>query len=189
MIVPAGNLGNACAAFVARRMGAPIGEIPLATNANDVLPRYFNGGDYAPQPAQATLADAMDVGAPSNFERLRWWHDDDLALRDAFSAVAVTDDTIRDTIRAAPQRHGIVPCPHTATGLHVLEALRAQGDTRAWAVVATAHPAKFDKIVEPLVGHAITPPPSLAESLARIRGTHGGRICGLACEIARDCMT
>ncbi|MDQ3056543.1 MAG: threonine synthase [Pseudomonadota bacterium] len=167
VIVPTGNLGNACAALVARRMGAPIGEIRLATNANDVLPRYFNGGDYAPQPGKATLANAMDVGAPSNFERLRWWHRDDTALRDAFTATSVDDNTIRDTILAAPQRHGIVPCPHTATGLHELERLRAQGDTRPWAVVATAHAAKFDSIVEPLVGHAITPPPALAESLAR----------------------
>ncbi len=166
-IVPTGNLGNACAAFVARRMGAPIGEVRLATNANDVLPRFFDGGDYTPQPGRATLANAMDVGAPSNFERLRWWHHDDATLRDAFIATAVDDATIRDAIRAAPQRHGIAPCPQTATGLHVLECLRAQGDTRPWAVVATAHAAKFESIVEPLVGHAVTPPPALAESLAR----------------------
>lgn len=166
-IVPTGNLGNACAAFVAKRMGLPIGEIRLATNANDVLPRYFNGGNYAPQPTRSTLANAMDVGAPSNFERLRWWHHDDAALRAAFVAEAVDDDTIRDTIRTAPQRHGVVPCPHTATGLHQLEHLRAQGDTRPWAVVATAHAAKFESIVESLVGHAVTPPPALAASLDR----------------------
>jgi threonine synthase len=166
-IVPTGNLGNACAAFVAKRMGLPIGEIRLATNANDTLPRYFAGADYAAQPTRATLANAMDVGAPSNFERLRHWHRDDAQLRAAIQADDVDDATIVDTIRAAPQRHGVVPCPHTATGLHVLETLRAQGDERPWAVVATAHPAKFDSIVEPLIGHAVQPPPALAESLAR----------------------
>ncbi len=166
-IVPTGNLGNACAAFVARRMGVPIGEIRLATNANDVLPKFFAGADYAPQPGQATLANAMDVGAPSNFERLRHWHDDDAALRAAFIAQSVGDDSIRDTIARAPQRHGIIPCPHTATGLRLLEDLRANGDTRPWAVVATAHPAKFEGTVEPLVGHVVAPPPALAESLAR----------------------
>jgi threonine synthase len=165
--VPTGNLGNACAAFVAKRMGLPIGEIRLATNANDTLPRYFAGADYAAQPTRATLANAMDVGAPNNFERLRHWHRDDAQLRAAIRADGVDDATIVDTIRAAPQRHGIVPCPHTATGLHVLETLRAQGDERPWAVVATAHPAKFDSIVEPLIGHAVQPPPALAESLAR----------------------
>lgn len=167
LIVPTGNLGNAAAAFVAKRMGLPIGEIVLASNANDVLPRYFAGGDYAPEATKATLANAMDVGAPSNFERLRYWHDSDASLRTAVSAHAVDDATIRATIAAAPERHGIVPCPHTACGLHVLETLRAQGDARPWTVVATAHPAKFDGIVEPLVGHPVALPPSLAACLAR----------------------
>ena len=166
-IVPTGNLGNACAAILARRMGLPIGEVRLATNANDVLPRYFDGAGYAPRPTRATLANAMDVGAPSNFERLRHWHDSDEALRAATSAESIDDATIRETIREARARHGIVPCPHTATGLRVLETLRTGGDTRPWAVVATAHPAKFDTIVEPLVGHDVDPPRALAESLAR----------------------
>lgn len=167
LIVPTGNLGNAAAAFVAKRMGLPIGDIVLATNANDVLPRYFSGGDYAPEATKATLANAMDVGAPSNFERLRHWHSDDASLRAALSAHAVDDATIRATIAAAPERHGIVPCPHTACGLHVLETMRTQGDTRPWTVVATAHPAKFDSIVEPLVGHPVALPPALAACLAR----------------------
>lgn len=167
LIVPTGNLGNAAAALLAKRMGFPIGDLVLATNANDVLPRFFAGGDYAPEATKATLANAMDVGAPSNFERLRHWHADDAALRAAVSAHTIDDATIRTTIAIAPERHGIVPCPHTACGLHVLEALRAQGDTRPWAVVATAHPAKFDSIVEPLVGHAVAVPPALAECLAQ----------------------
>lgn len=167
VIVPTGNLGNACAAYVAKQMGLPIGEIRLATNANDTLPRFFAGAEYAPQPTRSTLANAMDVGAPSNFERLRHWYGDDAALRAGFVAEAVDDAVIRDTIRQAPARHGVVPCPHTATGLHLLERLRAAGDERPWAVVATAHPAKFDSIVEPLVGHAIEPPPVLAECLAK----------------------
>ena len=167
LIVPTGNLGNASAAFVARTMGAQVGEIRLACNANDTLPRFFAGAGYAARPTRATLANAMDVGAPSNFERLRHWHADDAALRAAFVATSVDDATIRETIRAAPLRHGIVPCPHTATALHVLQSLRAAGDTRPWAVVATAHPAKFESIVEPLVGHAVQPPPALAECLAR----------------------
>lgn len=167
LIVPTGNLGNAAAAFVAKRMGLPIGQIVLATNANDVLPRYFTGGDYAPESTKATIANAMDVGAPSNFERLRYWHGDNAALRSAMSAHAVDDATIRATIATAPERHGIVPCPHTACGLHVLETLRLQGDTRPWTVVATAHPAKFDSIVEPLIGHTVELPPALAACLAR----------------------
>ncbi|BDU18002.1 threonine synthase [Lysobacter auxotrophicus] len=167
LIVPTGNLGNACAAFLARRMGLPVGDLVLACNANDVLPRYFAGAVYEPRETKATLANAMDVGAPSNFERLRFWHASDDALRASLRAFTVDDATITQVVRDAPARHGIVADPHTAAGLHVLEGLRAAGDTRRWAVVATAHPAKFDTIVEPLVGHAIDVPPALAQCLSR----------------------
>jgi threonine synthase len=166
-IIPTGNLGNALACWLARRMGLPIGDIVLASNANDVLPRYFAGAGYAPRSSVATLANAMDVGAPSNFERLRWWHRDDAELRTAMRAFSVDDEAIRETIRESPLRHGMVPCPHTAVGLRVLERLRDAADTKPWAVVATAHPAKFDSIVEPLVGHAVAPPSALAAWLAR----------------------
>jgi len=167
LIVPTGNLGNACAAFLARRMGLPIGEIVLACNANDVLPRFFDGQPYEPRATKATLANAMDVGAPSNFERLRHWHASDEDLRGALRAFTVDDATITDAVHDAPSRHGIVADPHTAAGLHVLERLRSQGDARSWAVVATAHPAKFDTIVEPLVGHEVPVPPQLAQCLSR----------------------
>ena len=167
VVIPTGNLGNACAALLAQRMGAPIGGLHLACNANDTLPRFLAGADYAPQVTRATLANAMDVGAPSNIERLRHWFADDATLRATLQATAVDDATIRATIAAAPARHGIVACPHTATALHVLETLRASGDTRDWAVVATAHPAKFDTVVESLVGHAVEVPDALAACLAR----------------------
>lgn len=166
LIIPTGNLGNACAALVAQRMGAPIARIVLATNANAALPRWLGGADWAPLATVATLANAMDVGAPSNIERLRHWFADDDDARAAIRAIAVDDPAIAATIAAAPVRHGVVPCPHTACGLHVLETLRAEGDTGDWAVVATAHPAKFETIVEPLVGHVVEPPPALAASLA-----------------------
>lgn len=166
LVVPTGNLGNACAALVAQRMGAPIARIVLATNANAALPRWLGGADWAPLPTVATLANAMDVGAPSNIERLRHWFAGDDDARAAIRAIPVDDATIAATIAAAPARHGVVPCPHTACGLHALETLRAEGDTGDWAVAATAHPAKFETIVEPLVGHTVAPPPALAASLA-----------------------
>ena len=167
LVIPTGNLGNACAAVMARRMGLPIGDIVLATNANDTLPRFFAGAGYATQPSVPTLANAMDVGAPSNFERLRAWHADDAELRASLTAHAVDDVTILDTIRRAPAHHGVVPCPHTATALHVLEAIRARGDTRPWAACATAHPAKFADIVEPAIGAPVPVPPALATMDAR----------------------
>ena len=166
-VIPTGNLGNATACWLARRMGLPIGDIALACNANDVLPRYFEGGDYAPGEARATLANAMDVGAPSNFERLRYWHGSDAALRHAMRAVSVDDAAIRASIAATARRTGYAACPHTATALDVLGRLRDAGDTRRWTVVATAHPAKFESVVEPCLGHAIPAPPALAACLAR----------------------
>jgi threonine synthase len=162
-VVPTGNLGNALAAVFARACGVPIGRIALATNANRTLPDFFAGGDYEPRASIATLANAMDVGAPSNFERLRWLYPDDRALRDEFRVTRVDDETIRATIVEAWQRYGLAICPHTATALHARKSL-GEG---AWAVVATAHPAKFETIVEPLLGTRVEAPPALAALLAK----------------------
>lgn len=166
-VIPTGNLGNAVAAIMARALGAPLGRIVLATNANDVLPRYFAGDEYQPGPSVATLANAMDVGAPSNFERLLWLYADDAgALRPAFDAVSVDDGQIRRIIGERYRAHGEVLCPHTATAAKVLDDLRRAGMAGDWAVAATAHPAKFEGVVEPLVG-AVALPASLAALLQR----------------------
>ena len=165
-IVPTGNLGNAFAAILARACGLPIGDILLATNANRTLPDFFAGAAYAPRASVATLANAMDVGAPSNFERLHWLWPHDADLRRAVTAEAVDDAMIRATLRAHAER-GLVVCPHTATALHVLERRRAAGDRSDAIVVATAHPAKFETIIEPLLGHPIETPPALVALLAR----------------------
>jgi threonine synthase len=166
-VVPTGNLGNAVAGILARTCGLPIGHIALATNANHALPDFFCGADYTPRASIATLANAMDVGAPSNFERLRWLYPDEAKLRDEFEAHAVDDSAIRATIRDWHACHGDVFCPHTATAISVLEKLRERGQTGPWAAVATAHPAKFDSIVEPLIGAPVPMPPALADLLAR----------------------
>lgn len=166
-VVPTGNLGNALACFLARRMGLPIGGLVLANNANDVLAKFFAGADYAPRDSLATLANAMDVGAPNNFERLQWLEPDADALRAQLSAESVDDDAIRATIVAAFQRHGETICPHTACAVRVLQHLRARGASGDWAVVATAHPAKFPEVVEPLIGGEVALPPALAAMLDR----------------------
>ncbi len=166
-VIPTGNLGNALACVLARKMGLPIGKIVLATNANDVLPRFFSGGNYIPQTSQPTLANAMDVGAPSNFERLRWLYGDDTLLRRELSAYPVSDTAIREVLKARVLHSGSPPCPHTATALRILSQLRKHGDTQDYAVVATAHAAKFSEVIEPLVGHAIDTPLSLQKLLSQ----------------------
>lgn len=167
-IVPSGNLGNAVAALIARAMGLPIGEVVLATNANPTLSEFFDGAPYRGRDAIPTLANAMDVGAPSNVERLFWLAGgDEAAARGLIRVQRIDDARIRATVAAAEARHGIAPCPHTACGLAVLEDLRAAGDTRDWAVAATAHASKFLDVVGPLLSRAPSVPPAFAALLAQ----------------------
>ncbi len=167
LAIPTGNLGNALAAIWTRALGLPIGDIALATNANRVLDEFLQRGDYVPRPAIATLANAMDVGAPSNLERLRHLHPEMAELRHAVSVAAFDDAVLRAVMTAAPRRYGLVVCPHTAAAIALVEQRRARGDRRPWTAVATAHPAKFDSIVEPCIGRVVPVPAALAELLAR----------------------
>ena len=164
-VVPTGNLGNAFACLLARGAGLPIGDVLLASNANRVIPDFFSSGAYQPRPSLATLANAMDVGDPGNMERLRWLHPE--PARAGISAESVDDATISACITQGERRYGATFCPHTACAVAALERRRHAGDARAWAIVATAHPAKFEQTVEPLVGHAVPAPPALAAMLAR----------------------
>jgi threonine synthase len=167
-IVPTGNLGNAFACVWARRVGLPIDRIVLATNANATIPDFLATGQWLPRPSVPTLASAMDVGNPSNMERLRDLCGDIGTLREEVSAVPVSDAEIRSTIVDEFRRNGLAWCPHTATGLRVYRELPEQERTqRDWAVVATAHASKFDTIVEPLLGIRIQPPDELMALLAR----------------------
>jgi threonine synthase len=166
-VIPTGNLGNGFACVWARRLGLPIDRIVLATNANTPIEDYLATGQWLPRPSIQTLASAMDVGNPSNMERLRQLCGDITSLREEVSAMAVSDAEIRSSLRDEFSRHGIAWCPHTATGLHVYRHLsEAERRQRHWAVVATAHAAKFDTIVEPLLGCDIVPPTELAALLA-----------------------
>jgi threonine synthase len=167
-IVPSGNLGNSVAALIARAMGLPIGEVVLATNANPTLSEFFDGEPYRGRDAIPTLANAMDVGAPSNVERLFWLAGgDEAAARGLIRVQRIDDARIRATVAAAEARHGIAPCPHTACGLAVLEDLRAAGDTRDWAVAATAHASKFLDVVGPLLSSTPAVPAAFAALLAK----------------------
>jgi len=167
-VIPSGNLGNATACLWARRLGAPIGDVVLAHNANRAVPDYLEQGVYRPRPSVATLASAMDVGAPSNLERLTALYPDAGGLGRALAAVSIDDAAIRARIRADHARYGRIWCPHTATAAEAyarLPAGRRRG--RHWVLVATAHPAKFREIVEPLIGAAIAVPENLARLYER----------------------
>lgn len=167
VIVPTGNLGNGLAAVMARAMGLPIGDIILATNANRTIADYLKEGEYRPRPSIPTLASAMDVGDPSNMERLRNLFGEADRLRGTVEARVVEDDIIREQIRRDHERYGLIECPHTATAMHVWETLPAdRREGRHWIAVATAHAAKFPEVVEPLIGTGVPVPDALADLLA-----------------------
>jgi threonine synthase len=167
-IVPSGNLGNALACLWARQVGMPIGKVVLAHNANRTVPDFLASGEWRPRASIATLASAMDVGDPSNMERLRALHPGLEELRAGVRAVSVTDDEIRERIRAGYRQFGQIWCPHTATAAEAWERLPepVRRESR-WLLVATAHPAKFREIVEPLVGRTVPVPETLAKLFAR----------------------
>ena len=164
-IVPSGNLGNAAACLLARDMGLPIGDIVLATNANRTIVDYLDRGEWRPRAAVATPASAMDVGDPSNMERLRFWAGDLEGLRHRVTAHAVEDEEIRHRIREDAATLGRVWCPHSATAAEVYQRLARTRAGEHWVIVATAHPAKFDEIVEPLIGRTLPIPPNLERLL------------------------
>jgi threonine synthase len=163
-IVPTGNVGNATAGLWARRSGLPVREVVTATNANTALTDFAAGGDWrSGTPTVATLATAMDVGRPSNLERLVHLAGGEDQARRALITHVVSDAEIRDEIRRGEADWGETWDPHTATAAAVRRRMPG-GD---WIILATAHPAKFETVVEPLVGHPVPVPPELAALLDR----------------------
>jgi threonine synthase len=162
-VVPTGNLGNALAALWARRIGMPVREVVLATNANPAVTAFAGGAPWAAHPTVATLATAMDVGSPSNMERVLHLFGGEDACRPALRAFSVDDDEIRRVIREGLEAWGEVWDPHTAVAVAVRERLEGTD----WIVVSTAHPAKFEGIVEPLIGRTVPVPPELQALLDR----------------------
>lgn len=139
--VPSGNFGNLCAGLMAWKLGLEVHAFVAATNANDTVPEYFETGAYRPRESVATMSNAMDVGAPSNWERIDALFEHDLdAMRAMVRAGRVTDDETADELRRMDSA-GYVACPHTAVGHRVLRLYLQPGETGLF--LATAHPSKF----------------------------------------------
>ena len=167
-IIPSGNLGNSLACVWAKQMGLPIGSIELALNANRGVVDFLKTGVFHSHPSIATLANAMDVSVPSNLERMRNLKPDVADLNRVVHAETVSDDEIRNEIRISELEWGQVMCPHTAVAAVVRKRIEKSSLAKnTWVLVATAHPAKFESIVEPLVHHAVAVPYSLAQILAK----------------------
>jgi threonine synthase len=177
---PSGNFGNLTAGLIASRAGLPIERFVAATNVNDVVPEYLASGRFAPRASVQTLANAMDVGNPSNFERMRWLYHDDLdAMRRDIVGCRHTDDEVKATIRRVHDERGYVLDPHSAIAYMGITGYLGQSDGKGGAgqpaddrigiFLATAHPAKFGEVVEPVLGRTIDVPVQLADVISRPR--------------------
>ena len=159
--VPSGNFGNLCAALVAKRMGLPVKRFIAANNANSVFYEFLQTGRYMPRPSLATIANAMDVGDPSNFARIWDLYGHDVrAVRSDISGATYKDSEIAWTIKDCYERTGYLLDPHGACGYRALKEGLRPGETGFFC--ETAHPAKFKDTVEKIIGEPVAVPDRLA---------------------------
>ena len=160
--VPSGNFGNICAGIFAHEMGLPIKRFIAANNANDIFYKYLQSGKYEPKPSKQTLANAMDVGDPSNFARIYdlfgGCHEKITSL---ISGATYTDDMIKATMQTCHKETGYVLDPHGACGYRALKEGLKNGETGVF--LETAHPAKFKEKVDDILHIDIKIPSRLAE--------------------------
>ncbi|MBK0384277.1 threonine synthase [Pedobacter sp. SD-b] len=160
---PSGNFGNIAAGMMAHKMGLPITRFIAATNSNDIVPEYLETGIYTARPSVQTLANAMDVGNPSNFVRILDMFDHDLGkLKTKLSGYAYTDEEIRSAINYVYKTNTYLVCPHTATGCLAVASDKLihtdiEVDETAYIVLATAHPCKFPDVFDELRIHIDEP--------------------------------
>lgn len=158
--VPSGNLGNLTAGLFAKRMGLPIKRFIAANNRNDVFFNYLKTGEYHPKPSIQTIANAMDVGDPSNFDRILDLYDNNhTAIANDISGYTFSDEQIEEAMRTVYEKAGYLLDPHGACGYLALKASRQDNENGVF--LATAHPAKFKATVENCIGKTIEIPDGL----------------------------
>ena len=147
-VVPSGNFGNLTAGLMAEKMGMPVSAFVAATNRNDVVPEYLLGSEFLPRTSVQTISNAMDVGNPSNFDRIRALFDgDDEAIRQHIKGYSFSDeDDKKNDSKTVYDEYNYVADPHTAVGLLAAERIRKDfNDSAPQIVLSTAHPSKFSR--------------------------------------------
>ena len=166
--VPSGNFGNITAGLFGKRMGLPITRFIAANNRNDIFYQYLQTGQYNPRPSIATIANAMDVGDPSNFARvLALYENNHAAICQDISGATYTDEQIADEIRCVYETNGYLLDPHGACGHRALREGLRSGETGFF--IETAHPAKFKDTVEGIIGQPVAIPQRLQEFMKGIK--------------------
>ena len=167
-IVPTGNMGNSFACFIAKKMGFPIEKVLFATNSNQTIYNFSKTGEWSPSPSIQTYASAMDVGNPSNMERFSSLYSDDARLSREMDCISVNNEEISQQIKQQFKELNLVVCPHTATAFKAYDSLKETEDrNRHWVIVSTAHPAKFENIVESIIQETIDIPTNLMTILEK----------------------
>ena len=167
MCVPSGNFGNICAALFGHEMGLPIKRFIAANNANDIFYKYLQTGKYEPKPSKQTLANAMDVGDPSNFARIYdLYGKSHKRITSLISGATYSDEQIRQTMKACYDETGYILDPHGACGYQALEDGLKEGEIGVFC--ETAHPAKFKEKVDEILSIDVEIPDRLA---AFMKGT------------------
>ena len=160
--VPSGNFGNITAGLFGKKMGLPVKRFIAANNRNDIFYQYLQTGKYSPRPSIATIANAMDVGDPSNFARvLDLYGGSHAAISAEISGTTYTDEQIRETVKETWKDHHYLLDPHGACGYRALMDGLQPGETGVF--LETAHPAKFLETVEGIIGEAVEIPGKLQE--------------------------
>ena len=158
--VPSGNFGNICSALFGKKMGLPVKRFIAANNANDIFFKYLKTGKYEPKPSVQTIANAMDVGDPSNFARIYdLYGKDHAAICADISGATYSDEQIADTIREVQAETGYICDPHGACGYRALKEGLKEGEVGLF--LETAHPAKFKSTVDKILGADIEIPAKL----------------------------
>lgn len=165
-VVPSGNFGNLTAGLMAEKMGMPVAAFVAATNRNDVVPEYLLGSEFKSRTSVQTISNAMDVGNPSNFDRIRaLFEGNDEQIRRHLKGYSYTDSETRGMIRRVYEEFTYVADPHTAIGLLAAENFsKDTGIKNPKIVLATAHPSKFLDVVEEEIGRKVSIPDRLAEA-------------------------
>jgi len=164
--VPSGNFGNICAGLLAQKLGLPIKHFIASNNANNVVTEYLNSGIYTPKPAQQTISNAMDVGNPSNFIRIKELFEGNIEkLKENLSAISFTDEETSNEIKRIKREHQYIMDPHGAVGQLGLNTYLKNTSNSIGISLETAHPIKFLDTVEPIINEKIKVPKHIASIL------------------------